>query len=111
MLQKVSVNRRCGAMLANAEKRAVSVNPLDRVMNIVKRKKDLEVRTTKDRLAQRVGRALVRFYKGKSASMWAHRDMMLRVAWEGPEEEVQSKAKPKVKSKVKRKAVRRTSKK
>jgi len=57
-------------MLANMEKCAVSVNPLDRVMKIVKRKKDLEVRTTKDRLAQRVGRALVRFYKGKSASMW-----------------------------------------
>ncbi|MDH5666417.1 MAG: BCAM0308 family protein [Nitrospira sp.] len=92
-------------LIANVEKRAVSVNPLDRVMKIVKRKKDLEVQTTKDRLAQRLGRALVRSYKGKAAYMWAHRDMMLRVTWEGPEEEVQSKAKPK----VKQKAVRRTS--
>jgi len=86
-------------LIANVEKRAVSVNPLDRVMKIVKRKKDLEVQTTNDRLAQRLGRALVRSYKGKAAYMWAHRDMMLRVTWEGPEAE--SKTKAKVKSKPK----------
>ena len=78
-------------LIANVETRAVAVNPLDRVMKIVKRKKELEVQTTNDRLAQRLGRALVRSYKGTAAYKWAHRDMMVRVTWEGPE----AKAKPK----------------
>jgi len=42
-------------------------------------------------LAQRLGRALVRAYKGKADYKWAHRDMMVRVTWQGPE----AKAKPK----------------
>jgi NMD protein affecting ribosome stability and mRNA decay len=72
-------------LIANVESRAVSVNPLERVMKIVQRKKELEVQTTNDRLAQRIGRALVRAYKGKAAYSWAHRDMMIRVTWQGPE--------------------------
>ncbi|MDH4245748.1 MAG: BCAM0308 family protein [Nitrospira sp.] len=78
-------------LIANVEARAVSVNPLDRVMKVARRKKDLEVQTTNDRLAQRLGRALVRAYKGKAEYKWAHRDMMVRVTWQGPE----AKAKPK----------------
>lgn len=80
-------------LIANVEARAVSVNPLDRVMKIVKRKKALEVWTTNDRLAQRIGRALVRSYKGKAAYKWAHRDMMVRVTWEGPEAAPKPRAK------------------
>jgi len=80
-------------LIANVETRAVSVNPLDRVMKIVRRKKELEVQTTNDRLAQRIGRALVRSYKGKAAYKWAHRDMMVRVTWEGPEAAPKPKAK------------------
>jgi NMD protein affecting ribosome stability and mRNA decay len=74
-------------LIANVEARAVSVNPLDRVMKIVRRKNELEVQTTNDRLAQRLGRALVRAYKGRAAYKWAHRDMMVRVTWQGPERE------------------------
>jgi hypothetical protein len=80
-------------LITNVERRAVSVNPLDRVMKIIRRKEELEVQTTNDRLAQRIGRALVRSYKGKAAYKWAHRDMMVRVTWEGPEAEPKSKAK------------------
>lgn len=79
-------------LIANVEARAVSVNPLDRVMRIVRRKKELEVQTTNDRLAQRLGRALVRSYKGKAAYSWAHRDMMVRVTWQGPEPKTKPKA-------------------
>ena len=79
-------------LIANVEARAVSVNPLDRVMRVARRKKDLEVQTTNDRLAQRLGRALVRAYKGKAEYKWAHRDMMVRVTWQGPEEEAKPKA-------------------
>jgi hypothetical protein len=52
-------------LLANVEARAVSVNPLDRGVKIVRRKKELEVQMTNDRLAQRIGRALVQAYKKK----------------------------------------------
>lgn len=78
-------------LIANVEARAASVNPLDRVMKIAWRKKDLEVQTTNDRLAQRLGRALMRAYKGKAEYKWAHRDMMVRVTWQGPEEKSSSK--------------------
>lgn len=79
-------------LIANVEARAVSVNPLDRVMKIARRKKDLEVQTTNDRLAQRLVRALVRAYKGKADYKWAHRDMLARVTWQGPEVKAKSKA-------------------
>jgi hypothetical protein len=45
-------------LIGNVEARALSVNPLERVMKIVRRRKDLEVQTTNDRLAQRIGREL-----------------------------------------------------
>lgn len=80
-------------LIANVEARAVSVNPLDRVMKIARRKKELEVQTTNDRLAQRIGRALVRAYKGKAAYSWAHRDMMVRVDWQGPDREKEARKK------------------
>jgi hypothetical protein len=88
-------------LIANVETRAVSVNPLDRVLKIVRRKQELEVQTTNDRLAQRIGRALVRSYKGKAAYKWAHRDMMVRVTWEGPEKPIASQSAPRMKGKKK----------
>lgn len=73
-------------LISNVESRAMSVNPLERVMKVVRRRRDMEVQTTNDRLAQRIGRELVRAYKGKVKYAWAHRDMLARVAWQGPEE-------------------------
>lgn len=83
-------------LIANVEARALSVNPLERVMKITKQRKDLEVQTTNDRLAQRIGRELVRAYKGKVTCHWAHRDMLARVDWQGPEPKEKPKsARPK----------------
>lgn len=78
-------------LIANVEARAISVNPLDRVLKILRSKEEMEIQTTNDRLAQRIGRALVRSYKGKSTYHWAHRDMMVRVMWQGPESRGKSK--------------------
>jgi hypothetical protein len=60
-------------------------------MKIVRRRKDLEVQTTNDRLAQRIGRELERAYKGKATYHWAHRDMLARVSWQGPEPRAKQK--------------------
>ena len=72
-------------LIGNVEARALSVNPLERVMKIVRRRNEMEVHTTNDRLAQRIGRELVRAFKGRVAYSWAHRDMLIRVEWNGPE--------------------------
>jgi len=80
-------------LIGNVEARALSVNPLQRVMKVVRRSKDLEVQTTNDRLAQRIGRELVRAYKGKVTCRWAHRDMLARVTWQGPEPKTKPKPK------------------
>lgn len=69
----------------NVEARTLSINPLARVMKIIGRQHDLEVHTTTDRLAQRLGRELVRAFRGRVTYRWAHRDMLVRVAWTGPE--------------------------
>ncbi len=79
-------------LVGNVEARALSVNPLERVMKIVRRRKDLEVQTTNDRLAQRIGRELVRAYKGRVTYHWAHRDMLARVSWQGPEAKAKRQA-------------------
>ncbi len=72
-------------LIGHVEARAVSVNPLERVMKVVRRRNEMEVQTTNDRLAQRIGRELVRAYQGTVKYTWAHRDMLLRVVWRGPE--------------------------
>ncbi len=75
-------------LIGHIEARAKSVNPLERVMKVVKRRNEMEVQTTNDRLAQRIGRELVRAFKGTVKYTWAHRDMLIRVVWRGPEKTV-----------------------
>lgn len=82
------------------EARAMSANPLEQVMKIIRRRKELEVQTTNDQLAQRIERELVRANKGKVAYHWAHRDMLVRVAWQGPEPKAKSKAGTRARSKA-----------
>lgn len=71
-------------LLKNVEARAMSVNPLERLMKVRKRRNELEIQTTNDKLAQRIGRELVRAYKGKVIYRWSHKDKLTRVDWDGP---------------------------
>ncbi|MCP9450314.1 MAG: BCAM0308 family protein [Nitrospira sp.] len=80
-------------LIANVEERALSVNPLERVMKIIRAGHDLEVQTTSDRLAQRLGREMVKAYKGQVTTHWAHQDVLARVTWQGPEKKTQPKGK------------------
>lgn len=80
-------------LISNEEARALAVNPLARVMKIVTfNKREMEVQTTSDQLAQRIGRELVRAFGGKASYRWAHKDVMLRVEWVGPESATQSRS-------------------
>jgi NMD protein affecting ribosome stability and mRNA decay len=72
-------------LIVNEEARALAVNPLARVMKIVTfSEQEMEIQTTSDQLAQRIGRELVRAFGGKATYRWAHKDMLLRVEWTGP---------------------------
>jgi NMD protein affecting ribosome stability and mRNA decay len=71
-------------LIAHEEARARTTNPLQRVMRIVRRRGGMEVETTTDQFAQRLGRALVRAFHGRVEYQWGHKDKYTRVKWEGP---------------------------
>ena len=71
-------------LIKHVEARALTVNPLERVMKVVKRRDAVEIQTTNDKLAQRIGRELVRAYKGDVTYHWSHKDKLTRVDWNGP---------------------------
>lgn len=64
-------------MIGNVEARSVSINPLARVMKIMRRLNGMEVQATTDRLAQWLGRESARDFRGRANYRWAHRDMLL----------------------------------
>jgi NMD protein affecting ribosome stability and mRNA decay len=71
-------------LIAHEQARVRRTNPLQRVMRIVRRGGGMEVETTTDHLAQRLGRALVRAFHGRVEYQWAHKDKFARVNWQGP---------------------------
>lgn len=64
-------------LIGNVESRSVSINSLARVMKIMRRRNGLEVQATTDRLAQWLGRELVRDFRGRANYRWAHPDKLL----------------------------------
>lgn len=53
-------------LIGNVEARSVSINSLARVMKIMRRRNGMEVQVTTDRLAQWLGRELVRDFRGRA---------------------------------------------
>jgi len=68
-------------LVKNEEKRAMGMNPLERIIDIAKRGKDIEVTTTHEKLAQRIGKSLHRAFSGKVDYQWSRGDKMARVNW------------------------------
>lgn len=71
-------------LIHNEEKRASHTNPLERIMTIHTRTGGVDLETTTERMAQRIGRDLVRAFKGKVQYKWSHKDKLARVQWKGP---------------------------
>jgi NMD protein affecting ribosome stability and mRNA decay len=69
--------------LINREAEKVSQkNPLDRVIQMVPEGNDrLIVETTTEKLAQRLGKAVYRAYKGSLDFRWSHMNKFVRVYW------------------------------
>lgn len=69
-------------IIANEEKRARGFNPLHRIMSISDENRRLEITTTDEKLAQRIGRELRKACGGTVAYGWSHNNKFLRVQWE-----------------------------
>jgi NMD protein affecting ribosome stability and mRNA decay len=70
------------ALLHRQAEQVSKKNPLERVIQIVPEGNDrLIVETTTDRLAQRLGKAVYRAYKGNLDFRWSHMNKFVRVYW------------------------------
>ncbi|PWB81090.1 MAG: ATPase [Candidatus Methylomirabilota bacterium] len=69
-------------IIANEEKRARERNPLHRIMSLREENGQLELTTTDEKLAQRIGRGLHKACGGSVGYDWSHGNKILRVQWE-----------------------------
>ena len=65
----------------NEEKRAGKFNPQERIIRIDDRGERVEIQTTSERFAQRIGREIARAFKGRTTYQWGSEDKFVRVAW------------------------------
>ena len=69
-------------LVRNEEQRARGFNPLERIMAL---REDgygsMVVTTTNEKLAQRLGRALKKAFRGEVSYNWSHDDKLVRVEW------------------------------
>lgn len=68
-------------MIRNEEHRAMGFNPLERIIQVLKTREGIEVKTTNEKLAQRITRRLERAYQGKTAYKWSNGTKLLRTEW------------------------------
>jgi NMD protein affecting ribosome stability and mRNA decay len=77
-------------LVRNEEARAKGVNPLERIISIKDVGDRVEIHTTSERLAQRMGREIHRAYKGNASYHWSTDDKFVRVEWHRAGEENES---------------------
>ncbi len=70
------------SMIENREKRAIYYNPLSRIIDLkVKRSGAIEVTTTTDKFAQRLGQLIQKAYNGNVEYKWSADTKITRVLW------------------------------
>ena len=69
-------------IIVNEEKRARGLNPLHRIMSLSDENGRIEITTTDEKLAQRIGRELRKACGGTVSYGWSHNNKFLRVRWE-----------------------------
>jgi hypothetical protein len=74
-------------LVRNEETRAKGGNPLERIISIKDQGNRVEIHTTNEKLAQRIGREVHRAYKGDASYHWSRDDKFVRVAWHRAGEE------------------------
>ena len=68
-------------LIRNAEKRAMGFNPLARIIRLTESEDGLEVLTTVEKLAQRIGREIHKACRGTVEYKWSEDSKLLRVHW------------------------------
>lgn len=68
-------------LIKNKESVARRHNPLDRIMDIKNKKDGLEITTTTEKLAQRIGQILKKSFQGEVEYKWSADVKMARVSW------------------------------
>jgi len=68
-------------LIRNEEKKVMHHNPLDRIVHVKKTKKGIEITTTTERLAQRLGKAVHRAYSGEIHYSFSDGVKFARVQW------------------------------
>jgi len=69
-------------LIRNEEERAMGFNPLERIMGINAVREGMELTTTNEKLAQRIGKSIRRAYQGRVGYKWSRDTKLLRVEWE-----------------------------
>ncbi len=69
-------------LVRNEEKRAMGFNPLERIMRITEADDRVEIATTVEKLAQRIGREVRKACRGELEYKWSEDSKLLRVNWQ-----------------------------
>ncbi len=68
-------------LIHNEASRAQSDNPLERLLNIESHDDEVEITTTNEKLAQKIGRALFKAYSGNIEYKWSEDNKLARINW------------------------------
>lgn len=68
-------------LIRNESKKAQSVNPLERVMDMQSEESQMVITTTNEKLAQRIGRAIHKAYSGEIEYQFGGDTKLARVNW------------------------------
>ncbi len=68
-------------LVRNEEKRAMGFNPLERIISVKEEGDKLEIATTDEKLAQRIGREVRKACRGTVKYKWSEDSKLLRVNW------------------------------
>jgi NMD protein affecting ribosome stability and mRNA decay len=68
-------------LIKNEEERARGFNPLERIIKISNGSKKMEISTTNEKLAQRIGRKIKKAFSGEVEYKWSQDTKLLRVSW------------------------------
>ncbi len=68
-------------LVRNKEERAMHNNPLDRIIGLKEKKNLIEITTTTDKLAQRLGQMIKKAFNGEIEYKWSSDTKIARVVW------------------------------
>lgn len=70
------------SLIRNESEKALNINPLERIMSMeTVDGGEIEITTTNEKLAQRIGKALHRAYSGDIEYKWSEDNKLARINW------------------------------